>query len=73
VARGEAGPDSDGDFLAKFEPSAGPSSFGLDALRDELAALAEQRLVDLATPAVLENPCRRATILCDLVELYAAR
>jgi len=28
--------------------------------------------VDLATPAILENPYRRRTVLKDLREIYAA-
>jgi len=72
MARGEARPDSDVDFLAEFEPGSGPSLFGLSELRDELSALAGQREVDIATPAILENPYRRSAILRDLVDIYVA-
>lgn len=72
MARGQARPDSNVDFLAEFEPGSGPSLFGLSELRDELSALAGRREVDIATPAILENPFRRAAILRDLVDIYVA-
>jgi len=40
-------------------------------MRDELSRLFGRK-VDLATPAILENPYRQQSILKDLRELYAA-
>lgn len=71
AARGEAGGTSDVDLLVEFKPDAQASLFDMVRLRDELSRMFG-RTVDLATPAILENPYRRRSILKDLRELYAA-
>ena len=71
AARGEAGRASDLDLLAEFEEGAPVSLFDMVRARDELSRLFGRK-VDLATPAVFENPYRRQAILRDLREVYAA-
>jgi len=70
AARGELTPDSDIDVLAEFEAGKVPSLGGLSKLRDELGQLFEGREVDLATPAILNNPYRRREIEKDMQVLY---
>ncbi|MEX2523706.1 MAG: nucleotidyltransferase domain-containing protein [Gammaproteobacteria bacterium] len=70
AARGELTPDSDIDVLAEFEVGKAPSLGGLSKLRDELGQLFEGREVDLATPAILNNPYRRREIEKDMEVLY---
>lgn len=71
AARQEMGPKSDIDLLAEFEVGQAPSMSGLLKMKQELSILLG-RSVDLATQAILENPFRRASIMRDLEEIYAA-
>jgi predicted nucleotidyltransferase len=71
-ARGEAGEGSDVDVLVEFKPGKAPSLFKLPDVQEELSALFGGRRVEIATPAILENPYRRKSILADLTTLYAA-
>jgi hypothetical protein len=71
AARGELKPQSDVDLLAEFVPGKSPPISGLLAMRKELASLLG-RSIDLATPAILQNPFRRKSIMRDLEDLYAA-
>jgi len=71
AARGELKPKSDIDLLAEFVPGESPSISGLLAMRKELASLLG-RSIDLVTPAILQNPFRRKSIMRDLEDLYAA-
>lgn len=65
VARGEAGPESDVDFLVDLEP--GRSLFDLGALLMDLQELLGCR-VDVATAAGL-RPAIRVTVLKEAVPL----
>jgi len=71
TARGEMSDTSDVDVLVEFEDGAREGLFDMVRMRDELSRLFGRK-VDLATPAILENPYRRSSILKDLRELYAA-
>lgn len=71
AARGETGPASDVDLLVEFKEGTAVSLFDMVRMRDELSRLFGRK-VDLATPAILENPYRRQSVLRDLRELYAA-
>lgn len=71
AARGELNEASDVDVLVEFEEGARESLFDMVRMRDELSRLFGRK-VDLATPAILENPYRRSSIMKDLRELYAA-
>lgn len=71
AARGDATGASDVDLLVEFEKEAQTSLFDMVHLREELSRLFGRK-VDLATPAILENPYRRRSVLKDLRELYAA-
>ena len=71
AARGEMSDTSDVDVLVEFEDGAREGLFDMVRMRDELSRLFGRK-VDLATPAILENPYRRNSILKDLRELYAA-
>lgn len=71
AARGEATKASDVDLLVEFEKGAQTSLFDMVRLQEELSRLLGRK-VDLATPAILENPYRRRTVLKDLREIYAA-
>lgn len=73
TARGDVGPESDVDVLLEFDAGKAP---GVDRLQDvqrELSRVFQGRVVDVATPAVLENPYRRNTILQDMEVLYETR
>lgn len=72
AARGELSPDSDIDVLVEFEKGRAPSLGGLSTLRDELGQLFGGRKVDVATPAILNNPYRRREVERDMEVLYAA-
>ena len=65
VARGDAGPDSDVDFLVEFEP--GRSLVDLAGLRLDLAEVLH-RDVDVATRNSL-HPAMREQILDELVPI----
>ncbi len=71
AARGDATESSDVDLLVEFEKDAETSLFDMVRLQNELSRLFGRK-VDLATPAILENPYRRRTVLKDLREIYAA-
>lgn len=71
-ARGELTPSSDIDLLVEFEQGKAPSLGGMAAINNAFSSLFEGRKVDIATPAILDNPYRRRVIEKDLVPLYAA-
>jgi predicted nucleotidyltransferase len=71
TARGEATKRSDVDLLVEFEKEAQASLFDVVRLQEALSLLFGRK-VDLATPAILENPYRRRSVLKDLREIYAA-
>ena len=66
AARGELRPDSDIDLMVEFEQGEGPSLWEMVGVQEEFSELFGGRPVDLATPAILENPYRRKTIERDL-------
>lgn len=72
AARGELKPDSDIDLLVEFEKHNSPSLGGMAEIQEALAALFGGRKVDVATPAILNNPYRQREIEKDMEELYAA-
>lgn len=72
AARGELAPASDIDLLVEFEDGKAPSLGGLVALNDSFSPLFDGRKVDIATPAILNNPYRRREIEKDMQVLYAA-
>jgi len=72
AARGELRPDSDIDLLVEFESGAAPSLGGMVVIQDAFVKLFGGRKVDVATPAILNNPYRRRAIEKDMEELYAA-
>ena len=72
AARGELKPDSDIDLLVEFESGRAPSLGGMVEIQEALAKLFEGRKVDLATPAILNNPFRQRAIEKDMQVLYAA-
>jgi hypothetical protein len=45
---------------------------GFARLKQELEATLGVASIDLATPAIRRNPCRRRAIVGDLQQLYAA-
>ena len=71
AARGDLTELSDVDLLVEFEKGAETSLFDIVRLQEELSRLLGRK-VDLATPAILENPYRRRAVLKDLREIYAA-
>ena len=72
AARGQLKPDSDIDLLAEFESGKAPSLGGMVKINDDFVTLFGGRKVDVATPAILNNPYRQRTIERDMEELYAA-
>lgn len=72
AAREQLKPGSDIDLLVEFETGKAPSLGGMVKLKDELSALFGGRKVDVATPAILNNPYRQRAIEKDMEELYAA-
>ena len=72
AARGELTPMSDIDLLVEFEPGKAPSLGTMIDIQDAFSALFGGRKVDLATPAILNNPYRRRAIEKDMEVLYAA-
>jgi len=72
AARGRLEPGSDIDLLVEFEKGNVPSLGGMVKINDDLATLFGGRKVDVATPAILNNPYRKQAIERDMEELYAA-
>jgi predicted nucleotidyltransferase len=72
AARGELKPDSDIDLLVEFDNGEAPSLGGMVDIQEALTALFGGRRVDVATPAILNNPYRQRAIEKDMQELYAA-
>ena len=72
AARGELKPDSDIDLLVEFDKGKAPSLGGMVTLNDDFVNLFGGRKVDIATPAILNNPYRKKAIQKDIEELYAA-
>lgn len=73
AVRADFRPDSDVDVLVEFEPRQTPALGGMVDMREELSTLFGGRKVDLATPAILNNPFRRKAIERDLETIYAAK
>lgn len=73
TARGDAGPESDVDVLLEFEAGKAPGMYRMQELQRALSRVFRGRAVDVVTPAVLENPYRRKSILKDMEVLYEAR
>lgn len=72
AARGELTPTSDIDLLVEFEEGKSPSLGGMVVISDAFSQLFGGRNVDVATPAILNNPYRRREIEKDMELLYAA-
>ena len=72
AARGELTPSSDIDLLVEFEQGKAPSLGGMTVINNAFSSLFGGRKVDIATPAILNNPYRRREIEKDLELLYAA-
>ena len=72
AARGELTPSSDIDLLVEFEQGEAPSLGGMTVINNAFSSLFGGRKVDIATPAILNNPYRRREIEKDLELLYAA-
>ena len=72
AARGELKADSDIDLLVEFESGEAPSLGGMVDVQEAFVALFGGRMVDLATPSILNNPYRRRAIEKNMEELYAA-
>ena len=72
AARGELTPTSDIDLLVEFEAGKVPSLGTMIDIQDAFSVLFGGRKVDLATPAILNNPYRRRSIEKDMEVLYAA-
>ena len=72
AARGELTPSSDVDLLVEFEQGKAPSLGGMTAINNAFSSLFGGRKVDIATPAILNNPYRRREIEKDMELLYAA-
>ena len=72
AARGELTPSSDIDLLVEFEQGEAPSIGGMTVINNAFSSLFGGRKVDIATPAILNNPYRRREIEKDLELLYAA-
>lgn len=71
VLRDDFGPESDVDFLVRFDDGARHSLLGHIQMEHELAALVG-RDVDLVEKDALENPFVRRQILRNHVVIYAA-
>lgn len=72
AARGELTPESDIDLLVEFKPGKSPSLGGLVEVQESFEKLFANKPVDIATPAILNNPYRKRAIEKDMKELYAA-
>lgn len=72
ATRPDFGPDSDIDVLVEFEPGRAPGLGGMVELREHISRTFGGRRVDVATPAILDNPYRDMSIEKDLRTLYAA-
>ena len=64
TARGEAGPESDLDFLVEYHPGHRPGLVTLQQIQDELSGLCGGRRVDLVNPKYL-NPRLKDRILAE--------
>lgn len=69
AARGDMNAESDLDLLVEFMPDEAPTLVSLTRLKDELETLFAHS-VDLATPAILNNPHRRKAIEKDMEVIY---
>jgi predicted transcriptional regulator of viral defense system/predicted nucleotidyltransferase len=72
AARREITPTSDIDLLVEFEEGKSPSLGGMVVISDAFSQLFDGRKVDIATPAILNNPYRRREIEKDMELLYAS-
>jgi predicted nucleotidyltransferase len=72
AARGELRPDSDIDLLVEFDRGQAPSLGGMVEIQEAFSTLFGGRRVDVASPAILNNPYRRRAIERDMEVLYAA-
>jgi predicted nucleotidyltransferase len=72
AARGKLKPDSDIDLLVEFTEGEAPSLGGMVRLQNDFVVLFGGRKVDVATPAILNNPYRKRAIEKDMEVLYAA-
>lgn len=71
VTREDFTPESDVDVLVEFSPEFPTTFSDLVELREDLSQLFGGRAVDVATPAILQNPYRRAAIQKDIQTAYA--
>lgn len=71
VLRDDFGPESDIDFLVRFEPDASWDLWDLTEMREELTTLVG-RPVDIVEREALRNPYRRREILSTCEVVYAA-
>jgi predicted nucleotidyltransferase len=72
AARGELKPDSDIDLMVEFNSGESPSLGGMVEIQEAFTTLFGGRKVDVATPAILNNPYRQRAIEKDMEALYAA-
>ena len=72
AARGRLEADSDIDLLIEFSEGKAPSLGGMVRLQNDFMTLFGGRKVDVATPAILNNPYRKRAIEKDMEILYAA-
>ena len=71
VLREDFGPQSDIDFLVRFQPDAPWDLWDLTRMREELASIAG-RPADLVEQEALRNPYRKREILATREVIYAA-
>ena len=72
AARGRLKPNSDIDLIAEFKKGKAPSLGTMVKINDDFVTLFDGHKVDVATPAILNNPYRKQAIERDMEELYAA-
>ena len=72
AARGRLEADSDIDLLIEFSEGKAPSLGGMVRLQNDFMTLFGGGKVDVATPAILNNPYRKRAIEKDMEILYAA-
>jgi predicted nucleotidyltransferase len=73
AASGELRSDNGIGLLVELEPGHATSLGGLAEIQDALTDLLGARRVDLATPGMLNNPCRRRAIERDMEQRYVRR